>query len=445
MRRSNKFLLACEGVMTKKARTFMLALGVSVGIAALVFLVSLILGAKAYVDKSVGAIRENLLVVKTKAGDSTPTKPLDDRAYGAIGAVIGPVEGIYRELPIEPRPAIKIKDAAPFRLVEIVGVDEDLFRNNPDRPIPDFQYRQVESVDENQIAFPTQEENGVPGKEDEQDYIPVLVPNIFMEFVNTIAGSDSDIAEQFRRYAEGRATFYIVLENHKAYPCRVISEDNNVSRFSIAVPYKYAEEWNRELRPDRPMPDYNRFVVEATDIKDLDNIKEQVIAAGYQPQPTEAQDLSIVVSRGATYLFAVAVTFCLVIALVSAIGIFNGLSISIMEQAPRIGILRSVGGTRGDIASIYLIEAAIIGLVGCVIGILAAHLFMWGSDIALKDFLADITNLRDIRTLFAWDLAKVLYIRLGAVGLGLFTSLFAGVGPAYRASRLNPAVVLRSG
>jgi len=116
-----------------------------------------------------------------------------------------------------------------------------------------------------------------------------------------------------------------------------------------------------------------------------------------------------------------------------------------MEQAPRIGILRSVGATKADISSIYLFEAAIIGIVGGVIGLVAAHLLMWGSDIALKDFLSDVTNIRDIVTLFAWGLPEAFYIRIGAVGLGVITSLLAGVGPAYRASCLNPAVVLREG
>lgn len=442
-------MLACEGVMMKKSRTFMLALGVSVGTAALIFLVSLIFGAKAYVDKTVGAIRENLLEVKPKETDSTLANPLDDQALGAIKATTkGLVKGIYRELPVDPRPAIKIKDAPPYKVFKIVGVDEDLFRNNPDRPIPKFHYRPVESVDESKTSFPAQEDNLSPEKEEKENYIPVLVPNIFMEFVNTLGGADSEIAKLFRRYAEGRSIFYIVLDNNKAYPCRVVSQDNNVSRFTIAVPIKYAEEWNDELHqlhPETPPPDYTRFVIEADNIKDLDAIKAQVLSAGYLPQPTEVQNLSIAVSRGAAYLLAVAVTFCLVIALVAAIGIFNGLSISIMEQAPRIGILRSVGGTRIDISYIYLLEAIIIGLVGGIIGLVASYLFMWGLDIALKDFLSDVTNLRGIDTLFVRGFPQALYIWLGAIGLSVLTSLLAGVSPAYRASRLNPAVVLRAG
>jgi len=443
MKLTNKMLLACEGVMAKKGRTFMLALGVSVGTAALVFLVSIIFGAKAYVDKNVGAIRENLLVVKMKEKDSTPAKALDDSAYRAIENSAGPVKGIYRELPIDPRLGILIKDAsAPFKVFDVVGVDVGLFKS-----YPQFKHNDVQPVNLKDVTFPTPTPVPPIVQEEKEDYVPILVPNIFMEFVSTLGGGGGNdtIVEEFRKYVEGRATFYIVVDDNKAYRCKVVGRDNSVSRFSIAVPYQYAVEWNKEQRPDRPLPNYSRFVVEANEIKDLDNIKENIVLAGYLPQPTEVQDMSIIVSRGATYLFAVAVTFCLIIALVAAIGIFNGLSISIMEQAPRIGILRSVGGTRSDISSIYLIEAFVIGLVGCLIGIVAAHLFMWGSDIALRDFLSDVTNLRGIDTLFSWDFPKVLYIRLGALGLGVFTSLFAGVGPAYRAARLNPAVVLRAG
>jgi ABC-type antimicrobial peptide transport system permease subunit len=326
----------------------------------------------------------------------------------------------------EPIPAMDLG-----ALVEVVGVDVGLFNERH----PEFKYNHVEPVDKSKAAF-------APSKE---DYVPIIISKTFVDLMNTLAGGNNPFVEEFRKYIKEGQTFFIALDDDKAYRCKIVSEDNSATPYSVSVPYQYAEEWQKEQKPNDPMPNYSRFVVEANDIRDLDTIKEDILLAGYQPDPTPEQKLSISVSRGATYLFAVAVTFCLIIALVSSIGIFNGLSISIMEQAPRIGILRSVGATRSDISSIYLIEAAIIGVVGCLIGIVAAHLFMWGSDIALKDFLADVTNLRGIETLFVWDFPKVLYIRLGAIGLGVFASLFAGVGPAYRASRLNPAVVLRAG
>ena len=450
MKTSNRLMLACEGVMTKKVRTFMLGIGVSVGTAALIFLVSLIFGAKAYVDEKVGGIRENLLNVGVKPPPPHNPQPLDDSAYrqllqikGETGAVVD----VYRELPIAPRPYIKVKNQPANNWLKVVSVDEGLYQNNPDNPIPDFKYRHVEPVDESEITFPEADETEATEEEEDTNFIPVLVPNVFVEALTSFAGDQRASLKQFFDILQGQEPFYILVQG-KGYRCKVVAVDNTVSSWSIAVPFRYGEEWNRhqgEQFPGYKQPDYDRFVVEATDIKHLDDIKEKITAAGYQPQPTDAQEIGIAVSRGAMYLFLLAVTFCLVIALVSAIGIFNGLSISIMEQAPRIGILRSVGATRADISSIYLFEAAIIGIVGGVIGLVAAHLLMWGSDIALKDFLSDATNIRDIVTLFAWGLPEAFYIRTGAVGLGVITSLLAGVGPAYRASCLNPAVVLREG
>ena len=84
-------------------------------------------------------------------------------------------------------------------------------------------------------------------------------------------------------------------------------------------------------------------------------------------------------------------------------------------------------------------------MVGGAIGIVAANFLMWGSNIALIDFIANATNIRDIDTLFASRLPLVLAIHAGAFGLGLLTSMLAGLLPAYRASKLNPAVVLRQG
>ncbi len=447
MKIGNKSMLACEGVMTKKVRTFMLGLGVSVGTAALVFLVSLIFGAKAYVDHKVGEIRENLLNVYEKNPPPANPRRLNEDAIADLLGEIGKEAldaAIFRELPVEPRPAIMIKGAPSFKVPKIVGMDEELFKHKSHNSVPAFKYRRVDPVDEDKATFPEPEENGTMEDEDE-NFVPVIVPNMFIEAVKTLGGADTDILKVFSDLVEGRQPFYIVLDNKKAYRCKVVFQDNLVESFSLAVPIRYATEWNKEQKPTEQMPDYSRLVIVVKNVNDLEALKEIVSASGFQPQPTEAQKLSIAVTRSATYLFLVAVTFCLVIALVSAIGIFNGLSISIMEQAPRIGILRSVGATRADIATTYLIEAAIIGVVGGIIGLVAAHLFMWGSDIALKDFLSDVTNIGDIDTLFAWDFATAFYIRVGAVGLGIITSILAGVGPAYRASRLNPAVVLREG
>lgn len=449
MKLSNKFMLACEGVMTKKARAFMLGFGVSVGTAALIFLVSLIFGAKTYVDTKVGEIRENLLNIYEKKPPPANPRPLNEDAVAQLHRVSQGVEidaKVYRELPVQPSPYIKIKDNPRFKVLKIVGMDKELFANKFGNSVPKFTHRPVEPVDEREATFP--EYRASDADENDTNFVPVIVPNIFAEALRTLAGADPQIRDLLENLVRGQQPFYVVLDDGKAYRCKVVAEDNLVESFSLAVPIEYAQQWNeqqKEFRASETMPDYSRLVMEVKDVKDLDVIKEEIVAAGYQPEPTEAQKLSIGVNRSATYLFLVAVTFCLVIALVSAIGIFNGLSISIMEQASRIGILRSVGATRRDISATYLIEAAIIGIVGGVIGLVAAHLLMWGSDIALKDFLSDVTNIRDIDTLFAWNFSLAFFIRIGAIGLGVVTSILAGVGPAYRASRLNPAVVLREG
>jgi hypothetical protein len=446
MKISTKFMLACEGVMTRKMRTFMLGLGVSVGTAALIFLVSLIFGAKTYVDKKVGAIRENMLNVYKKSPPPANPNPLTEEAIAQLYRGAGEKEldvRIYGIRPVDPRPAIKIKDIEePFKVPKIVGMNEALFGDKSLKHIPEFTYRHVKPVDVTE-AFSEPDETDTEEKND--NFIPVIASNMFIEAVKTIAGGDPQIFELFRDLIEGREPFYIVLDDNTAYRCKVVSQDNIVESFSLAVPIRYAEEWNEKQKVNGGKPDFSYLIIVVKDIKNLGQSKEVAAAAGYRPEPTEAQKLLNAVNRGATYLFIIAIIFCLVIALVAAIGIFNGLSISVMEQAPRIGLLRSVGATRGNIVFIYLIEALIIGIVGGVIGLVAVHLLMWGSDIALKDFLANVTNIRDIDTLFAWQFSVAAFIRIGAVGLSLVTGILAGVAPAYRASRLNPAVVLREG
>ena len=65
--------------------------------------------------------------------------------------------------------------------------------------------------------------------------------------------------------------------------------------------------------------------------------------------------------------------FSVLLFLLAGAVIVNGLTLSVLEQQQRIGIFRAVGARRLDIAFIFLIEVAVVGALGSVLGLLIAH------------------------------------------------------------------------
>ena len=139
----------------------------------------------------------------------------------------------------------------------------------------------------------------------------------------------------------------------------------------------------------------------------------------------------------------------LILALIVAVAAFNLLSSLVMavkDKQSDIAILRSFGSTPGEIARIFLVQGALIGVIGTLLGVLG------GSAIA---FNIDVIVPAIERMIGAQFLPREIYFistlpsdpRLSditSIGItSLVMSLLATLYPSWRASRLQPAEVLR--
>ncbi len=127
----------------------------------------------------------------------------------------------------------------------------------------------------------------------------------------------------------------------------------------------------------------------------------------------------------------------LLIFLLAGVGIVNGQTLSVMEQAKRIGILRAVGARRRDILFIFLSEAILIGLVGSVLGIGLAEAAMRLADVRLPQTLPEMAFRPDTFFQVSWQLRGLV------VGVGVLVSLAAGLFPAMKGSWIRPVEVLK--
>jgi putative ABC transport system permease protein len=122
---------------------------------------------------------------------------------------------------------------------------------------------------------------------------------------------------------------------------------------------------------------------------------------------------------------------------VASIGIVNTLVMAILERRREIGIMKAIGASDGDVRKIFLAEAAVLGLTGGAIGVALGwsigRIINFGANIFIER-----QGLPSQEIWFVpWWLVG------GALAFSLVASLLSGAYPAARAARLDPIEALR--
>lgn len=122
---------------------------------------------------------------------------------------------------------------------------------------------------------------------------------------------------------------------------------------------------------------------------------------------------------------------------VASLGIINTLVMAILERRREIGILKALGAADRDIRRLFFAEAGVMGLVGGILGValgwFIGSALTFGTNVYLRrQELPPI----DLSSIPWWMVA-------GAIGFSIAVSLAAGIYPASRAAKLNPVEALR--
>ena len=124
--------------------------------------------------------------------------------------------------------------------------------------------------------------------------------------------------------------------------------------------------------------------------------------------------------------------------LVASFGIANTMIMSILERTREIGIMKAIGAEDREIKMIFFVEAAVIGTVGGVIGVLSA----WGIT-ALANILAFRFLLKPQGATFIDFFSLPPWLTASAILFALVVSILAALYPAARAARIDPVRALR--
>ncbi|MDQ3298595.1 MAG: FtsX-like permease family protein, partial [Myxococcota bacterium] len=201
----------------------------------------------------------------------------------------------------------------------------------------------------------------------------------------------------------------------------------------VTMPIQYIKRWNEAFLGVEAASSYSAIIVTLKDQKQLAPFSQWLI---------DEQGLRLddnIGERFATVVFVIRLLFLIIsvaILVIAIINIGHNFFIQVSERRREIGIMRAVGATEGDVQLIVLGEAAVIGVVGGLLGIgLAVGIGMtWNayaaSNIPRFPFKPE-----------SWFEFKT-WIWASALGFSTLFCILGGYLPARRAAKMQPAQAL---
>jgi len=295
-----------------------------------------------------------------------------------------------------------------------------------------------------------------PGEEDEIPVAelakPLLGQELTMRYAQRIPAptlSEEGAPPKVGQTVEGTAdAAYSVLSREQKLKIVGVSDLDpdsmrGAARARVFLPLKLAEDLHvmqpsdlrDSMRGFNKQPSYSTISVRVRNPKQVEAVEQAVKKLGFNT-------FSILdATRSLRQFFAVLDLFLgifgsLALA-VASIGIVNTLVMAILERRREIGIMKAIGASDGDVKKLFFAEAgamgALGGVVGVVLGWLIGHVINLGTNIYLRRQSLPPESFWSV----PWWLVGA------AIVFALIVSLVSGLYPAARAARLDPVQALR--
>lgn len=455
--------LAGRNLREAGLRNSLTTLGISVGVASLVAMLSLGIGLQRLFAQAMGrsglfdsvfvAARQDVRGTRLAQGDLTPPKPLDDAARKNFEKLQG-VKEVYSYFTAMGE--FRLEDTRPEDShFSVVGGLPPSARGS--EAFDDFQGEFFSAEDAPEAIILAEfgrtlldlppEPAGVDQKLTSEQVQRLLGKNLILRFgqrsndtpANTAQGDPAPDNSAFNVVRKEQSLKIVGVVNNEPYR----GMGGGPGRRAVLLPVAFAESLNmmqpgdvRTLISGGQGRRYNSLVVRVTKSQDVPRVEEQVKKLGFTA-------FSIVdMSRNVTNIFHFVDMFLAIfgsLALaVASIGIVNTLVMAILERRREIGIMKALGASDGDVKRIFFVEAGCMGMVGGALGAglgwIIGRVINFGTNLYLERWV-------EVKPQNFWYVP--LWLALAAIGFSVLVSLSAGLYPASRAARLDPVEALR--
>jgi hypothetical protein len=176
-----------------------------------------------------------------------------------------------------------------------------------------------------------------------------------------------------------------------------------------------------------PIGEFTALFVVADNLGHVSTVRQLIDHVGYSTSAPET-----LIAQVQRYVHVVEIVLGgigLIALLIAALGITNALLAAVRERRREIGVLKAIGGRDRDIRRMFLLEAAMLGSVGGVIGAFVGFGIARGLAAVVNRYLQD-QNLAGVHV------GLPAIIVFGTIGGAALLALVAGTIPAQRAARL---------